>query len=248
MMSSTHLIRMLITPDGTQISVEYCDSPRMGDGLSNHDIGGVPEIGNSGVPAAVAARKTCVFPFRYYLSGLAVQQKVAVPGHPGVTVDYGHLLNLEELRQESFVPEGLKELVRVKPFLDSVEAEEIRTDRRRSGSRDTFHGPTTIIYGDQYSAHEMSFNQTWKQVENSIDLKTLAEELTKVQQHMLEDASQASDPAAIGNIMRAQKAAQDGDGPGMLRFIKAAGRRALDVGITIGTPIAVAAGKAALSI
>ena len=95
---------------------------------------------------------------------------------------------------------------------------------------------------------DVSFSQTWNQVENSIDLKTLAEELTKVQQHMREDASQAGDPAAIGNIMRAQKAAQDGDGPGMLRFMKAAGRRALDVGITIGTPIAVAAGKAALGI
>ena len=182
------------------------------------------------------------------IPSLAVGQKVPVPGHPGVVVDYDHLLTLEGLREETFVPEGMRESVNVKRLLDGVEPEEDRWRRRRSGDSDLHRGSTNIVHGNQYVANEMSFNQVWNQVENSIDLPALAEELTKVQQRMLTDDSESNDPAAMGNVMLAQKAALDGDGPGALKHLKSAGKWALDVGTEIGAKVAVEAAKAGLGI
>ena len=74
---------------------------------------------------------------------------------------------------------------------------------------------------DQISAREIgvvgentgdvSFNQVWNQIENSIDLPKLPEELTNVQKQMLEDARQPDDYAAISDVGRAQEAARDRD-------------------------------------
>ena len=192
------------------------------------------------------------------IPSLEVQQKVAVAGHPGVVVDYDHLLNLEELRQETFVPEGLKELVSVRSLLDWVEPETDRTERRRAGRGDHFSAGQIIIMRDQISAREIgviaestgdvSFNQVWNRIENSIALPKLAEELTNVQKQMLADARQPDDYAAIGEVGRAQEAARDGDGPGVLGYLKSAGKVALDVGTKIGADLAVAAAKAGMGI
>lgn len=67
------------------------------------------------------------------ITGLSVAQKVPIPGHSSVVVDYEHLLNLEELGEETFVPEGLKERVNVKQLLDGVVSPEERRDVRREG-------------------------------------------------------------------------------------------------------------------
>jgi internalin A len=49
-----------------------------------------------------------------------------LPPHPEIVVDYKHLLNLESLGEESFIPEGLSERVNVKYLLDGVVPEEER--------------------------------------------------------------------------------------------------------------------------
>ena len=51
---------------------------------------------------------------------LAVKEKVPIPGHPQIVVDYEHLRNLEELGEASFIPEGLKIKVHVKQLLHGI--------------------------------------------------------------------------------------------------------------------------------
>lgn len=52
---------------------------------------------------------------------IRAKQKVPLPDHPGVVVDYEHLLNLEALGEETFVPEGLLEKINVKQLLNGIE-------------------------------------------------------------------------------------------------------------------------------
>ena len=191
------------------------------------------------------------------IPSLVAQQKVPVPGHPGVAVDYDHLLTLEELRMDEYLPEGMREPVSVRRLLDGVEPEEARLELRHPGRGDHYNAEQIIIMRDQISARDigviaehagdLSFNQAWNQVENTVDLPTLAEELTSVQQHMLANAK-PDDYAAIGDVGRAQEAARNGDGPRALRFLKSAGKWALEVGTKIGADLAVAAGKAGMGI
>ena len=51
---------------------------------------------------------------------LKVKEKVPVPGHPEIVVDYEHLLTLEELGEESFIPEGLRTRVSVSFLLHGI--------------------------------------------------------------------------------------------------------------------------------
>ncbi len=51
---------------------------------------------------------------------LIVKEKVPIPGHPNVVVDYEHLLTLEELGEETFIPEGLRKKVSVRELLHGI--------------------------------------------------------------------------------------------------------------------------------
>jgi len=53
---------------------------------------------------------------------IEAKAQVPIPSHPDVAVDYQHLLTLEQLGQETFVPSGLSELANVKHLLDGVDA------------------------------------------------------------------------------------------------------------------------------
>jgi len=53
---------------------------------------------------------------------IEARAQVPIPGHPDIAVDYQHLLTLEQLRQETFVPSGLSELTNIKRLLDGVDA------------------------------------------------------------------------------------------------------------------------------
>ena len=55
-------------------------------------------------------------------SGLKVTPLVPIPDHPKVPpVEYEHLLTLEELNQETFIPPGLKQTVNVRELLNGVD-------------------------------------------------------------------------------------------------------------------------------
>ncbi|MBW4522532.1 MAG: GTP-binding protein [Scytolyngbya sp. HA4215-MV1] len=66
------------------------------------------------------------------IKGLKIQEKVPLPYQPKIMVDYTHLLNLEEIGETMFVPEGLKERVSVQYLLDGVITEQERYQQRQS--------------------------------------------------------------------------------------------------------------------
>ncbi len=117
-----------------------------------------------------------------------------------------------------------------------------------------------ITMGDKYSAgqvgaqgpgahaHDMTFYQIWAQSQDSIDLGTLASELTSLRKHLRGKASDPEHDAAIGAVANAEIAAQAGDGPGALAWLAKAGKWALDNASKVGVGVATAALKAALGL
>ncbi len=55
------------------------------------------------------------------ISGIQVEQKVPLPDHPEIVVDYQYLLDLEEMGERTFVPPGLRQRVEVRALLDGVD-------------------------------------------------------------------------------------------------------------------------------
>jgi hypothetical protein len=55
------------------------------------------------------------------IPGLEVQEKVPLPSHPEIVVDYQYLRDLEEMGETHFVPQGLRQRVSVKKLLDGVD-------------------------------------------------------------------------------------------------------------------------------
>lgn len=55
------------------------------------------------------------------IPGIRVEEKVALPDHPDIVVDYQYLLDLEAMGERSFVPPGLRQRVNVKRLLEGVD-------------------------------------------------------------------------------------------------------------------------------
>lgn len=70
------------------------------------------------------------------IKGLEVKEKVPLPNHPKILVDYEHLLNLAEMGIRTFVPEGLKEEVSVNQLLNGIEVKQNRQRRQREGDNE----------------------------------------------------------------------------------------------------------------
>ncbi|NVM57894.1 MAG: hypothetical protein HWN51_07230, partial [Desulfobacterales bacterium] len=70
------------------------------------------------------------------ISRIEAAEKVPLPRNPEIVVDYKHLLNLEALGEESFIPEGLTERVNVKQLLDGVVSEQERRARQEGHMRE----------------------------------------------------------------------------------------------------------------
>jgi len=57
------------------------------------------------------------------ISGLEASEKVPVPGHPEIPpLDYEHLVRLEDLGEETYIPEGLGERINVLDLLNGIQA------------------------------------------------------------------------------------------------------------------------------
>jgi hypothetical protein len=118
----------------------------------------------------------------------------------------------------------------------------------------------TIIMGDQYivgqagavgpgaHAQNMTFTQIGSQIERSIDLSQLADELSKLHQAMKEEATEADHDIAVGDVAKAEQAAKAKEAPKVAEYLKSAGKWALDVATKIGTPLAIEALKQAIII
>jgi len=60
------------------------------------------------------------------IPGLTSEERVPVPGHPGIWVPYGHLLDLEAAGHTTVIPQGLTKEFDIKELLGGVEAPEAR--------------------------------------------------------------------------------------------------------------------------
>ncbi|MEM8810672.1 MAG: COR domain-containing protein [Cyanobacteria bacterium P01_G01_bin.38] len=66
------------------------------------------------------------------IPGIEVEEKVPLPSQPAVLVDYKHLLDLEALGEQEFVPSGLREKVRVRDLLEGIETLQGREERQET--------------------------------------------------------------------------------------------------------------------
>ncbi len=57
------------------------------------------------------------------IAKIKAEQRVPLPDNPDITVGYEHLLNLENLREETYVPEGAAKKYSVKDLLEGIETE-----------------------------------------------------------------------------------------------------------------------------
>ena len=118
-----------------------------------------------------------------------------------------------------------------------------------------------VIMGDQYNvsgqagavgpqahAHDITFTQTWSQIENSVDLPKLAEELRQLREVMEKSASEPGHHLAAGAIAAAEESARQNDGPKVVEYLKAGGKWALGIAEKIGVGVATLALKAALGL
>ena len=65
------------------------------------------------------------------IAKIVADEKVPLPNHPEIVVDYRHLRQLEEMGEETFIPEGLRERISVRQLLDGIEPYEARLKRTR---------------------------------------------------------------------------------------------------------------------
>jgi len=99
--------------------------------------------------------------------------------------------------------------------------------------------------GPASSSSDNTFNQIWQQNSDRIDLPQLAAELDQLRKAMKIDDATADQDAALGAVALAQAAAEKGDGPGALSYLKTTGKWALEAATKIGVGVATAAIKSA---
>jgi hypothetical protein len=180
---------------------------------------------------------------------LSVQEKIPISEKPEILVDYNHLLYLEKLGVETFLPEGCYLQVPVKILLDGIEPEEERRKKSLVESVPTW--PMGGIMRDQYiigqagavgpgaQAQDMQFQQIWSQVQAQVDLEALAQDLNKLRKHLKEEAETPEQLQAVVDVALALQEAKAGNGPKMLEYLKKSGAWILKKADEIGTKVAV---------
>ena len=102
--------------------------------------------------------------------------------------------------------------------------------------------------GPNAYAHDMTFTQIKTQAGETIDLPSLAKELSVLRSEMKKKAVEPEEDAAVGAIAEAETEAKNGHAPKVLEYLAKAGNWALEIATQIGIPVAVAAIKASLNI
>jgi hypothetical protein len=88
----------------------------------------------------------------------------------------------------------------------------------------------------------------WQQTMESVDVSDLFEQLKKLRLAMKQDAVEPDHDVAISSVALAEIAAKEGKKTEALKHLKSAGKWALQVATKIGSDIAVAALKAAMTL
>ncbi len=104
------------------------------------------------------------------------------------------------------------------------------------------------VVGPHAHAHDMSFTQITNQIEKSVDLEQLANELAKLRLAMKQAAIEAEHDIAVSEVAKAELAAKEKDVSKVVEYLKSAGKWALDVAVKIGVPLAIEALQQAIGI
>lgn len=134
-------------------------------------------------------------------------------------------------------------------------------DVRGRYEADTRRQYVEVIMGDQYNvsgqagavgpqahAHEMTFSQTWQQLQGTVDLGTLAAQLRTLQEAMQREGIEPGHRLAAGAVGAAEQSAREGDGPKVVEYLKAGGQWALSIAEKIGVGLATSVIKSALGL
>jgi uncharacterized protein YjbI with pentapeptide repeats len=120
----------------------------------------------------------------------------------------------------------------------------------KEGKGDTYHisGQAGAV-GPNAHAHNNTFNQLVNQFNQSIDLATLAKELSELRQ-AIKDKQDSSPQAdiALGKVAEAEIAASEKDTAKVVEHLKAAGKWTLDFAKEIGKDVVVVVIKQAMEI
>ncbi len=106
----------------------------------------------------------------------------------------------------------------------------------------------TGTVGPSSHAHDMTFTQIKTPTGSTIDLASLAKELSVLRTKMRAEAVEPDQDAAIGQVANAEIAARNGKAPQVFESLTKAGKWALDIAKQIGASLAVEAFKVALGI
>ena len=129
----------------------------------------------------------------------------------------------------------------IETFIGQVSNSQIHTDRRigEVTMGDIYNVGQGGAIGPNAQVHDMTFNQIWNQIQGSIELLKLAEELSRLRRAMKQEAIEPEQDIAISEVAKAEQAAKSGNGPKVLEHLKSAGKWALDVATKIGTSLTV---------
>jgi hypothetical protein len=100
--------------------------------------------------------------------------------------------------------------------------------------------------GTNNTAAGATFSQSVTNFENSIDLAALAHELATLKTELKKVATEVEHEFSVANVAAAESAAKKGDAEGSFKYLKAAGKWALDTATKIGTEVAIKAIDAAI--
>jgi hypothetical protein len=112
-------------------------------------------------------------------------------------------------------------------------------------SQDTYTVEQAGAVGPHAHAHEMTFNETGIQIEKTMDLSQLASELSKLRQAMRIEATEMEHDMAVGDVAKAERAAEAKNPSKLVEHLRSAGSWALNVATKIGASLAVDAIKQA---
>lgn len=104
------------------------------------------------------------------------------------------------------------------------------------------------VAGPYGHAHDMTFNQIGGNIERRMDLSALAGELATLRRTMKGEATEPEHDAAVGEVAKAEQAAQAKDSSKVAESLKGAGKWALDVATKIGTTLASEALKESMGL
>jgi len=138
----------------------------------------------------------CFFSIHDSFARLPVEEKVPLPQNPEIVVSFQHLLDLEEIGEETFVPEGTKEKVKVRELLNGVgrNVPDFRqpdtqssvniynnltmsnTYQKHVGSGDNVAGDK--IYGDKIGRDKITNYNSQNLAQAAQDIKALIDQLS----------------------------------------------------------------------